>query len=519
MLQVLIFPKPSLYFLTWIALAPLIYAVLRTRETDAAELLNSENPSFLAPGSVRQGFILGYVSGVVWYLGSCYWVYHVMHLYGGLHPVVAFLLLVAFALYLALYHGIFGATLAWAGQARTGFSRRALVLAPFLWVAVELARCYITGFPWDLLGTTQVDNIPLARISTMTGVYGISFEIVLVNSAFAAAFLVTARKRKSMLLAAITAAIALQAGRWVKLDPYTSQATATLVQHNIPVKQGNWTYEYFERTLRDLEQLSVPPAKGVNPGLIVWPESPAPFFLNDSRFLTSVAGLARNSNSYLVAGALGVRAAAATGDVPNDLFNSAVLIGPDGSVASRYDKNHLVPFGEYVPLGQFLSFAKALTSEVGNFAAGTDRVPLEAGPQRVGVFICYESIFPNEVRLFALRGGQLFINISNDGWFGATGAPEQHLNMARMRAIENHRWLLRATNTGITVSVDPLGRIVTRAPQNQRIAIAAPYALTEETTFYTRYGDWFPIACAIISILGLLFRSRARGEMVEPQPI
>jgi apolipoprotein N-acyltransferase len=352
----------------------------------------------------------------------------------------------------------------------------------------------------------------------MTGVYGLSFEIVLVNSAFAAAFLVGSRKRKNMIVAAITAAVALQAGRWVHVEPLSPQYTATLVQQNIPVQQTNWDFAYFDRTLRELSTLSAAPQKPDTPGLIVWPESPAPFFLNDARFLATTSAVARDNNSYLVAGSLGVRNKKFA-DTPEELYNSAVLIGPDGGIAQRYDKIHLVPFGEYIPFKSFLTFAKALTSEVGNFVPGNDRVPLELGRQRVGVFICYESVFPHEVRQFALHGSELFVNISNDGWFGMTGAPEQHLNMARMRAVENNRWLLRATNTGITASIDPLGRVVARAPQNQRLALQAPYALIDDITFYTRYGDWFPIGCAIISIIGLLVRVRPSAEMVEPQPV
>lgn len=504
--------------LCWVALAPLIYAILRAREQDAAELLASDPTSYLAPATTRQGFILGYVSGVIWYFGSCYWVYHVMHFYGGLHPVIAFVLLLLFSLYLGLYHGIFGALLAWAAQSRTGFSRRALVLAPFLWVSVELARTYITGFPWDLLGTSQVDNVPLARIATVTGVYGLSFEIALVNAAFAAAFLVVRRNRKTMLLAALTGAIALQAGRWVQPEPVPADSTATLVQQNIPISD-DWNYASYDRLLRELGDLSVPAtAPGGTPGLIIWPESPAPFFLNDQRFVESVSDIAKHGNAFVVAGSLGVRAVA-KGEQPNDVYNSAVLVSPSGNIASRYDKVHLVPFGEYVPFASLLSFAQALTHEVGNFSAGAERIPLDLGHAKVGVFICYESVFPAEIRMFAAHGAQVFVNISNDGWFGNYGAPEQHLNMARMRAIENHRWLLRATNTGITASIDPWGRIVARAPRNRRTVLQAPYSLIGENTFYTRAGDWFPILCAIISIAGLFFRGRTRAEMAEPQPV
>ena len=152
------------------------------------------------------------------------------------------------------------------------------------------------------------------------------------------------------------------------------------------------------------------------------------------------------------------------------------------------------------------SFAKALTREVGTFSRGNQRVPLDIGDSKAGTFICYESIFPDEVRQFAKHGGEVFVNISNDAWFGDTGAPRQHLNMARMRAVENRRWLLRDTNNGITAVVDPFGRITAEAPRNQRVALQASYALEESQTFYTRHGDWFAILCAIITVVGLVLR-------------
>ncbi len=170
------------------------------------------------------------------------------------------------------------------------------------------------------------------------------------------------------------------------------------------------------------------------------------------------------------------------------------------------------------PCRELLSFARSLTHEVGAFARGGSRFPLQAGPVKLGVFICYESIFPSEVRQFAARGAQVFVNISNDAWFGDSGALPQHLNMARMRAVENGRWLLRDTNSGITASIDPLGRIVARVPTNTRTVLLAPYALRNDTTFYTRNGDWFPIACAIISLVGLLLRRRRPGPARAPTP-
>jgi len=514
-LQVLVFPKPGLYYLSWVCLAPLIYAVLRAREADAAELLAEETFSYLAPASVGQAFLLGWVCGTVVYLGSCYWVFSVMHYYGGLSRAVSAVLLLLFSLYVGLHQAVFAALVAWAARARAGYSRRALFLAPFLWVAVELLRTYLVGFPWDLLGTTQVANTALSRIATLTGVYGLSFEIALVNAAFAAAFLVRPPRRRLMLAATLATAVFLQLTQYIELDRLPVDSHALLVQQNVPIRESWQSAEYIG-LLQSLDAISTIPPGSAKVNLVVWPESPAPFFLNDDRFVSTISAIARRTNDFVVAGSLGVRPAAGG---ENLLYNSAALVNPQGQIAARYDKVHLVPFGEYIPLQRLLSFAQSLTREVGTFARGSDRWPLDAGAAKLGVFICYESVFPGEVRQFADHGAQVFVNISNDGWFGNSGAPEQHLNVARMRAIENERWLLRATNTGITASIDPFGRVVAQAPTGTRTTLLAPYSLRAETTFYTRYGDWFPCLCAIISLVGLLFRRRLGAHMTQPQPV
>jgi apolipoprotein N-acyltransferase len=521
LLQILIFPRPNLYWLCWIALAPLMYALLRAREADATELLTDESYSFLVPARAWQGFLLGWASGTVFYFGTCYWVYSVMHLYGGLSPVVSFLLLVLFSLYIGLHHGLFGALMAVAGRSRVGFSRKALVLAPFLWVSVELLRAYVVSFPWALLGTAQIDNLPLARLASVTGVYGVSFEIALVNTVFAATMLVHRKRRIPMLIAALTGAIALQATVLVKVEPSEVDAHATLVQQNVPIER-QWSYESYKRLVDELVEMSQAPPAGreasVAP-LIVWPESPAPFETDDRLFSESTAALARAQESWLLAGTTAVLPVTKP-DATEQVYNSAVLLSPGGAVVQRYDKVHLVPWGEYIPFSWAFGFAKSLTHEVGTFVPGSaERMPLEVGEHRYGVFICYESVFPQEVRQFAAHGAEVFVNISNDGWYGDSGAPWQHLNMARMRAVENHRWLLRCTNTGVTSAIDPLGRVVAAAPRNQRLVLDAPYGLERETTFYTRYGDWFPILCAIISITGLLWRDHVGAHMTHPLPV
>ena len=517
-LQVLIFPRPALYILSWVAFAPLIYAILKCREQDITVAM-SEGGLFLAPATAWQGFLLGYVSGVIWYLGSCYWVFYVMHVYGSIGVAMSVLLLLMYALYLALYHGLFGLLLALIAARRNGFSLRALIFTPFVWVAVELARTYITGFPWDLLGTTQIDNIPLARVATVTGVYGISFEIVLVNTAVAAAFLVPRERRKVLLTASLAAGIALHAGKLVHPPPLPASSGATLVQADIPIlDSGEWTLEYLTQTLDSLATLSVRPTRGApgTPGLIIWPESPAPFFATDLHVRSTLANVARATDSYIIAGTLGIEHAGDPARQP-DIYNSASVIAPNGSWTARYDKIHLVPFGEYVPFAKLFSFASGLTQQIGTFARGQSRVPLQVGDEKVGTSICYEAIFPNEVRQFAKNGAEVLVNISNDGWYGEGGAPWQHLNMARMRSVENHRWLLRDTNTGITAVIDPYGRVLAEAPRNQRTQLQAAYSLEHGTTFYTRHGDWFALLCAIIALLGLLLRVVVPDVLVQKQ--
>ncbi len=515
-LQVLIFPRPALYILSWVALAPLIYAILKCREQDATLVL-ADGGEFFAPATAWQGFWLGYVSGVIWYLGSNSWIFYVMHVYGGIGTATSVLCLLMYALYLALYHGLFGFLLALIAARRNGFSLRALVFTPFVWVAVELARTYITGFPWDLLGTTQIDNIPLSRVATVTGVYGISFEIVLVNTALAAAFLVPRARRKFLLTASLAAAFALHAGRLVHPPPLPAGGGATLVQSNVPIlDSGDWTLDYLTQTLDSLAALSVRPehTKPGAPGLMLWPESPAPFFVTDLHVRSTLANVARTTDSYIIAGTLGIEHAGDPARQP-DIYNSAAVIAPNGAWTARYDKIHLVPFGEFVPLETLFSFASGLTHQVGTFARGRSRLPLQVGDAKIGTFICYEAIFPDEVRQFARNGAELFVNVSNDGWYGEGGAPWQHLNQARMRAVENDRWLLRDTNTGITAVIDPYGRVVAEAARNQHTQLQASYSLEETMTFYTRHGDWFPLLCAIITLLGLLLRAVAPGALAQ----
>ena len=423
LLQVLIFPLPGLYVLSWFALAPLLVALLRARPAGELEIAGSVR---LQPASPAQAFLLSYVCGILWYAGTCYWILDTMRNYGSLNSPAAVVVLFLFCCYLGLYHGLFGLLIGLLSRSGRDY-RRALVTAPFLWVAVELARTRVTGFPWNLLGTAQVDNVALCRIAEWTGAYGISFEIVLVNVALAAAFLVPRERRGALLTAALAAGAVLQAGQLIEAPPSHANRAALLVQQNIPVS-ANWTTPgYYRQTLTDLTELTLksaateasptqPPAAVVTGqarddkedkedkiDLIVWPESPAPFFTNDARFRAAMSDMARETKTWVVSGAIGT-ARPGPGETTSQMFNSAVLISPEGEWAARYDKVHLVPFGEYLPFPGLFGFAGGLTREVGEFTHGLSRTPFDAGGTKIGVFICYESVFPDEVRQFADRG-------------------------------------------------------------------------------------------------------------------
>jgi apolipoprotein N-acyltransferase len=529
LLQVLIFPLPGLYFLSWFALAPLILAVLRARPAGELEIDGSTK---LQAASPWQAFLLAYACGILWFAGTCYWIFGTMRQFGGMSTPLALLALFLFCLYLGLYLGLFGLLLGlMAGPGRD--YRRALVAAPFLWVATELARTRITGFPWNLLGTAQVDNVPLCRIATWTGVYGISCEIVLVNVAVAAAFLVPRQKRAALLVAALAAAAVLQSGRLVEPPAAVADREALLVQQNIPIAV-RWPPDYFDRTLSELTSLTLKSAadaaaqassgqdlsrqnSATKIDLIIWPESPAPFYTSDPRFRNAISDMAHRAGTWVVTGAVGTAPAAQSGG-QELIFNSAAIVSPTGEWTGRYDKVHLVPFGEYLPFPSLFSFAGGLSKEVGEFEAGSSRVPLDAVGTKLGVFICYESVFPDDIRQFADQGAQVFVNISNDGWYGDSGAWSQHVNQTRMRAIENERWILSAANTGLTGAIDPYGRMVVRAPRKERTTLVAPYALTYVTTFYSRHGDWFAMLCAIISLAALVERLAFSKKSQEKQP-
>ena len=430
-----------------------------------------------------------------------------MHLYGPMPGPAAMGVLFLFSLYLGLYLALFGLLF---GVIRKYWSLlAAFISAPLLWVAVEFARDRITGFPWDLLGYAQIDNLTLTKIAPWTGVFGVSLVIAGVNMLWA----VPLAKLRRMVATSILLLAAILTGTltWLQfrdaaLTPPETTATALLLQENLSVGAGS-QQESREAMLASFARLSQHPdfsrsgETTETPDLIAWPESPASFYDSDQSYRSFMEQLAQRTSTSILADDLSL--ASRNSDGSYSLYNSASFFKEDGSYGGRYDKIHLVPFGEYVPYRPLFFFAGHLLEGL-PFVPGTQRVIFDDRGRKYGVFICYESIFGDEIRQFVTRGAQVLVNLSDDGWYGNSSAPWEHLDMVRMRAIENHRWVLRATNTGVTASIDPYGRIVDQMPRHVRGSLLARFNFLDGTTFYTRHGDWLAWVCVILTTLLVL---------------
>jgi len=461
----------------------------------------------------KQAALLGYGCGIVWYAANCYWIYQTMYLYGGIPKVLSFGILVLFALYLGLYHALFGWLVA---TIRRAYSPTVtLCSVPFLWVALELARARITGFPWDLLGYTQVDNFALTTLAPLGGVMLLSFIVASVNALFAAAFCAEpARIRWPLLGAAVGVVVVVQAGSFLHPAADVAASSAVLLQENLSVgAEARLSPRLtLPQEFETFDALSRRPmlAAQPKPNLIVWPEAPADFNTADPLFRSTLSNLARSTETPVIAGSLGVDYDS-TAERGYHAYGSAAVFDRDGKYLGRYDKVHLVPWGEYVPFKDLFSFAGKLTANVGDLEPGTKHTLFQLNGHTVGIFICYESIFGDEVRDFVKNGADVLVNISDDGWYGDTGAPWQHLDMERMRAIENRRWILRDTNTGVTTSIDPHGRGDFTTPRHVRDAFLFSFGYSNYKTFYTLHGDWFAWLCAAVALL-LLVAAKQRSR-------
>jgi apolipoprotein N-acyltransferase len=466
----LIFPSFGLPWLAPVALVPLLIAL------------------WLEPRPLWR-FLLGEFAGVLYWFAICYWIQFVLQVHGGMGRWGSWATFALFCVAKAVHLAVFGMLAAVLLK-----TRYAIPAIAALWTGIE--RTHGTfGFAWLTLGNAGIDMPLPLRVAPFTGVYGVSFLFALMSAVVA--LLILRRGRKHLYWLAIVPALLLLPDLPARETP---AETALLLQPNMS-EEEQWTdvsaAREREHIIRESEDAS---ERDGNEQIIIWPESPGPlYYYRDPAFHQEAAQLAQRAHTYFLFGTV-----AETRD--GAPLNSAVLLAPSGALVDRYDKINLVPFGEYVP--NFFGFVNRITQEISDFVPGNRIVVFPMDAHRLGVFICYESVFPDEVRQFVKGGANLLVNLSNDGYFGHSSAREQHLAIARMRAVENSRWLVRSTNDGISAVIDPAGHVDVRLPMYQETTAAVHFAFRDGTTLYTDHGDWFAWGCLIASALALIWSQR-----------
>ncbi|HZP42852.1 MAG TPA: apolipoprotein N-acyltransferase [Candidatus Binatia bacterium] len=480
------FPSLDLEPLAWVGLVPLLLAIRGLRP--------------------RAAFGWGWLSGVVFYVATCYWVVHTISAYTAVPLPVAIAILLLMTGALAVYTGAFTAGVAWLGPS-------ALWLAPALWVALEWLRgWFFIGFPWASLGYSQWRYHDLVQMVEVTGVYGVSALLVFFNVVVAAVVHERAARPVRLVpaLAVLTVLVAgvPLAGRWraatLAARPAAGQLTVALAQGNIE-QDHKWDPAYQDATIGRYRDLTAA-AMSAHPALVVWPETATPFFFQEAgAHRDEVLEIAERNRTYLLFGSPAFHQDAA-GKIRE--MNRAYLVSPDGRELASYDKMQLVPFGEYVPYQSILFFVDRMVEGVGTFEAGTRTTVFQVPGARFGVLICYEGVFPALARRFVTAGADLFVNVTNDAWYGRTSAPAQHLAQATLRAIENRVPMVRAANTGISAVIDPDGRIRWRSPLYETVWHADVVAWPGVRTFYTRFGDVFAWTCVAVTAVAVALARR-----------
>jgi apolipoprotein N-acyltransferase len=484
------FPPGKTAWVAWFALVPLLKSIGRA--------------------SLYQTFKLGLIAGFTHYLTLVYWVVFVMGHYGNLHWTVALSILALLALYLGCYPACFCVVLSLLRG-----SRFPALKAAALWVGLECVRSFLlTGFPWCLLGYSQFQRIEVIQIADLAGVYGVSFLIVLANALIYALLLDRSFSKAGSLkwesalgLLIIAASLAYGFDRLSHRKGGDSIEVA-IIQGNIE-QSIKWDPKYQEETVRIYRRLTLA-ASHQKPGLIVWPETSVPFFFQDDGKLGhEVLRIPREISAYLLFGGPAYKREKER----TRFYNRAYLLSPGSPSVDYFDKVHLVPFGEYVPLQRFLPFVKRLVVSAGDFASGEKVGPIGPPELSLGVLICYESIFPEIARAHAKKGARILANLTNDAWFGMTSAPYQHFSMAVFRAVENRKPLIRAANTGISGFISDRGEILQEGGLfSEEILVMSLPVEASSPTIYTRYGDVFAFGLLILSLIifvhALWYRSK-----------
>ncbi len=484
------FPSVNVYLLGWVCLVPLLVAS------------HGKTP--------RDGFVLGLVCGFVFHLGLIYWVVVSMSTYGGVPLAVSLLVLLAFCLVLS----VFTAVPVWAGcyvHQRCGWYP--FVTLPFFWTASEHVKSWLlTGFPWDNLGYCQYRLLPVIQCADITGVYGVSFALVAVNCCVAALFYVKHISRPSVPVVLLLPVVIPCALWWYGTSKLAAgggsegaEIRVGIVQPSIP-QSIKWDPAYLDESMAAYSRLTER-LVSKNVDLIVWPESATPFFFEaEPVYQHTVADGAEKTGAYILFGSPSWQ------DVSGEkrFYNSAYVLSPERVITDKYDKVHLVPYGEYVPFKSIFPFIHRLVAGVGDFSPGRAVKNLCIPQGCFAAPICYEIIFPDLVRRFVAKGADFIVNITNDAWFGRTSAPAQHLSAAVLRAVENRRYVVRCANTGISAVIDPAGRIRQRSGLFTQEVLLDTIVCRSDTSVYSLFGDVFPLGCCAASIAFLLAAYRKR---------
>lgn len=478
-----IFPGWSLTFLVWISCLPVLLALLHEP-------------------SLKRAFLLGYISGAIYWVGGCSWFIAVMERYGNLNRPLAVGAFVLFILVYSTFYGLWGLAV---GLGVRKSPVLALAAAPFWWVTMEVGRAQLMyRFPWDFLGYA-VGPGGIRQIAAYTSIYGLSF-LAVATSAFLAWVAVRHRSPLAWASAGFWMLILIGANfLFMPPNPKAGAEQAFLLQPDVPLDDADaekwvpWTDpSHLNELIAISEQsLAARPPESDAP-LMIWAENPAPFFYpRDPVFTSAMREMARKTRAYTVFNT--VTFAGEKNTLPH---NTAIVLDPDGAEILQYDKIQLVPFGEYVPW-PFAGLTGKITSQVGDFVPGSTWHGAATPQGTLTILICYEAVFPELVRRLTPDGPSVLVNISNDAWYGTSAAAYQDLEMARFRAIEERRYLLRATNDGITSVIDPYGRILDRAPRYQRLVLPVKFDYAAGATFYYRYGDVFARVCTVIAAIFL----------------
>jgi apolipoprotein N-acyltransferase len=479
-LLILSFPNSGYWSLAWLGLVPLLVVIA------------------LRP-SPRRSFFLGWLTGAVFFYGSCYWLTYSMIHYGGIPRWVAYLLLAPVPIFVGLFPGVFALVLA---RAIREWGTRALFLAPFVWPALEWGRLGLTGQLWNAIGYSQAYQPMLIQPARWGGVYAVGFMIVFISAAVA--FLVLERSARSvlaMVLVILGVALVMVASQSSPPDSNSQAPEAVVValQPNVPmdiVKSSDEMQVLINRHVSMSEAALKQLPNDGTPRLVIWPESPMNFaYGNDSKLRELLVRFATTNQTAVL---FNSQEAA-----PNDgIYNSAVMVNQQGSLIAQYDKIRLLPFGEYVPLPRWMPGASMVGTIVGDFTPGTNYTLMKVGDIRAGVFICVESAYPSIARSFTQDGADVLINISNDGYLGPTAVMRQHLANVVFRAVENGRPILRVTNSGITAYITPEGEVKDATEGFQTdVRIWRMGRNENANTFYSRRGDLFVGFSTAISVL------------------